>query len=481
MDLGPQGRQPAPLLQFPVKGGIMSSVKIARDMDEHPISLEVLDRFASFAATAAERKAVVRHLIKGCGSCRSYLSQLWPSPTERSRLAEVRDDRYDEAFARALERACAAFGTYPEAGAASAEPLLAELAAHSPKQQEMLVRNHPRYWSAELCGALVARSHEARFTNTAVMRHQAQLAVLVAESLSPGPQASGEVADGRARAWAALGNALRVSGNLMEAESALSTSLGLLKGGSQQRPLYAHVLSQLASLRMDQRRFDDSVALIQQVVQIWRNLGDPRELAGALIKQAIITGEAGKPKSAVRILLAAGRLVDSAAEPKLALILVHSVIRFYVDGGHSEMALRLYLEARPLYEQVPDPLIRIKALWLEGQIMSAERHLEPALKLLSAAREAYLSKGIRVEAASVALDLAAVLAKLGRFGEMRTLARETLREMEARGVHREAIAALILLQQAATSETALALIRRVASALRKSRRHPNDGRFEPLL
>jgi hypothetical protein len=158
--------------------------------------------------------------------------------------------------------------------------------------------------------------------------------------------------------------------------------------------------------------------------------------------------------------------------------LMHTIIRFYVDGGQSENALRLHFEARPLYEQESDPLIRIKALWLEGQIMSAERHLEPALKQLSEAREAFLALGNSYEAAIVSLDLAAVLAKLDRFAEMRALARETMREMEVRGVRREAIAALILLQQAVTSETALALIRRAANALRTpSRRHRlSDGR-----
>jgi tetratricopeptide (TPR) repeat protein len=453
----------------------MIQVKTEKAMDEHPNSREVLGRFASHTATAAERTSVVRHLLAGCRYCKTHLSQLWPTAPEMDRLAEVQDGRYDAAFQRALDRACSTFSSAP---GSNARQLLAELDTHAPKSQEMLVRNLPRFWSSELCNAMINRSHEARFTSTAVMRQQAQLAVLVSESLSAEPQAQGEVADCRARAWAALGNALRVSGDLNGAEGALLTAQSHLRGGIGRRPLSAHILSQLASLRMDQRRFEDSLSLIHQAVQVWRDLGNNRELVRALIKQAIMTGEAGKPRSAVRILLEASRFVDSNAEPKLALILMHSMIRFYVDGGQSEIALRLHLEARPLYEQESDPLIRIKALWLEGQIMSAERHLEPALKQLSEAHEAFLALGNRYEAAIVSLDLAAVFAKLDRFAEMRALARETLREMEARGVRREAIAALILLQQTATCETALALIRRAAIALRTpARRHRlNDGR-----
>ena len=61
---------------------------------------------------------------------------------------------------------------------------------------------------------------------------------------------------------------------------------------------------------------------------------------------------------------------------------------------------------------------------------------------------------------------------------MRVLAHETLEEMEARGVRREAIVALMMLQQTATSETALALIRRTATALRSPgyRRRSIEGR-----
>ncbi|MEA2694182.1 MAG: hypothetical protein QOJ16_3569, partial [Acidobacteriota bacterium] len=307
----------------------MIGVKIEKAMDEHPNSREVLGRFASHTATAAERTSVVRHLLAGCRYCQTHLSQLWPTAPEMDRLAEVQDSRYDVAFARALDRACSAFSSAP---GSNARQLLAELDTHPPKSQEMLVRNLPRFWSSELCNTMINRSHEARFTSTAVMRQQAQLAVLVSESLSAEPHAPGEIADCRARAWVALGNALRVSGDLNGAEGALLTAQSHLKGGSRHRSLYAHTLSQLASLRLDQRRFEDALALIEQVIQIWRELGNGRELARTLIKQAIVTGEAGKPRAAVQILRSAGKLVDSSAEPKLALILMQSIIRFYIDG-----------------------------------------------------------------------------------------------------------------------------------------------------
>jgi len=443
-------------------------------MSDHPISREVLGRFANGVATAAERKMVVRHLLARCGECQSQLQRCWPGPLG-SAEPEIYDHYYDAAFKRSVERAVVALAS--ARFGSDAQQLLTELDAHPPKRQETLVRNQQRYWTPQLCAALIDRSHGARFTSTTVMCQQAHLAVLVADNLPPALFERAAIEDCQARAWAALGNALRVSGDLNKAENAFLTAQTHLAAGSGAAALRAQLLSQIASLRMDQRRFDDCLLLIQQVVQIWRNLGDRRELVRALALQGIATGEGGKPRTAVRLLMEAGRLVDGEAEPKLSFIILHSIIRFYTDGGLSEMALRLYFEARELIEQEADPLIRIKVLWLEGQIMSAERHLEPALRQLSAAREGFLAQGNRYEAALVSLDLAAVLAKLGRFSEMRALVGETLREMEARRVRREAIAALILLQQSATSETALALIRRTAAALRSPghRRRAAEG------
>ncbi|HZF07537.1 MAG TPA: hypothetical protein VFE33_01995 [Thermoanaerobaculia bacterium] len=440
-------------------------------MSDHPISREVLGRFAGGVATETERRMVVRHLLAGCRNCQTQLRQYWPGSLDTT---EIGDHYYDAAFAQAAERAVA---TLAALAGSDSRQLLADLDGHPPKRQETLVRNQPRYWTPDVCGALIDRSHEARFTSTVVMCQQAHLAVLVAENLSPELFEREAVEDCHARAWAAMGNALRVSGDLNGAEKAFLAAQPHLVAGSGAAALRARLLSQIASLRMDQRRFDDCLLLIQQVVQIWRNLGDRRELVRALVVQGIATGEGGKPRAGVRLLIEAGRLVDGEAEPKLALIILHSIIRFHTDGGQSEVALSLYFEARRLYEQEADPLIRIKVLWLEGQIMSAERHLEPSLKQLSAAREGFLAQANRYEAALVSLDLAAVLARLGRFTEMRALVGETLREMEERGVRREAIAALILLQQTATSETALALIRRTATALRSpgQRRRVTEG------
>jgi len=438
-------------------------------MKDNEISQEVLDRFASRTATSAERRMVVRHLIEGCGRCRMYLKQWLPLYQNQSlvEISEELDQRYDAVFDRALTRALSAVHTNPQ-GLSPARKFLAELEAHPPKRQETLVLNLPRYWTADLCKLLIDGSHQARFSDIALMRHQAKLALIVAQHLA-GRVDECVVSDCLTRAWMAVGNSLRVSGDLNAAGKAFADAQAYLATGSGDSTLRARFLSQLASLRFDQRRFDESLALLGETAEIWRNLHNSREVTLALIQQAMATGEGGKPRAAVRLLVEAGRLVDSSGDPKLALIILHNIVKFQAYGGQSELALRLFVEARALYRQERDPLIRVKELWLEGQILSAQGHLEPAVRLLTEAREGFLSQGNLYEAAIVALDLAAVFAKLGKLQEVRTLARETLQEMQVQGVQREAIAALILLMQAGTAEAALTLIRRIASVIRAPR------------
>jgi len=66
---------------------------------EHPVSLELLDRFAAGSATRDERSTVVRHLLSGCASCGSRLGRAWPLEAPQQP-----EGAYDQALDRSFER-----------------------------------------------------------------------------------------------------------------------------------------------------------------------------------------------------------------------------------------------------------------------------------------------------------------------------------------------------------------------------------------
>ncbi len=88
--------------------GLMATavrMRLRLDDLEHTISPEMLDRFAAGSATRGERRAVVRHLLKGCPSCSRHLGRFIPiEPVQEP------EDAYDQAFDRSVDRALEALG-----------------------------------------------------------------------------------------------------------------------------------------------------------------------------------------------------------------------------------------------------------------------------------------------------------------------------------------------------------------------------------
>jgi hypothetical protein len=66
---------------------------------EHPVSFDLLDRFAAGATTRDEKRLVVRHLLTGCASCRRRLGRAWPLESQ-----QLPPDAYDQALDRSFDR-----------------------------------------------------------------------------------------------------------------------------------------------------------------------------------------------------------------------------------------------------------------------------------------------------------------------------------------------------------------------------------------
>jgi hypothetical protein len=122
-------------------------------------------------------------------------------------------------------------------------------------------------------------------------------------------------------------------------------------------------------------------------------------------------------------------------------------------------------------------LLRLR--WLEGTVAFGLQRHEQAAVAFHEVREAFLDLGLDYDAALASLDLTEVYALQGRTADVRRLAEEMLEVFQSRDIHREALAALAVLQQAARLEQAgLVLVREVSSFLKKARTRP-DLRFDP--
>jgi hypothetical protein len=88
---------------------------------------------------------------------------------------------------------------------------------------------------------------------------------------------------------------------------------------------------------------------------------------------------------------------------------------------------------------------------VEGKIAAGFGHLARAEEAFLAVRQGFLEEGNGYDTSMVSLDLALVYAKQGRAGELKQL-EEMYSVFESQEIHREALAALLLFQQAAREE-----------------------------
>lgn len=121
----------------------------------------------------------------------------------------------------------------------------------------------------------------------------------------------------------------------------------------------------------------------------------------------------------------------------------------------------------------------IRTRWLEGNLFAGLGQREEAVATLEEVRRAFESRTMPFDYALASLDLALVYREEGRLAEVQELAVEMVKIFTALDVHREAIAALILFQDA-TERGAVTeeLVRRLQDFLSKARTNP-ELRFEP--
>lgn len=441
--------------------------------ETHPPRL-VLECFVLGSLPADVMRQVSQHLLAGCSECRQTTAGLCerPGPPEEKDGAGrgSHDEIIDRIFRVILDR---------EAEAARertrGRELFGELMRHPPARQHLLVSNSLRFRSRALCEALLEQAHEAGFREPSQAADLARLGVAVADLLvEEAGEENGEGLQGlRARAWAQLGNALRINSDHDRAEQAFETATSLLDPRRITPLEIARVLDLEASLRKDQRRFAEATRLMDRVISIYRKLGQRGLLGRSLQQKSLICGDSGDSEGEISLLRRALELLSPEEDPRIFLTARHNLIYALCVSGRPREAFALLFHTRPLYLKQGDRLNLLRMRWLEGAVALGLQRYEQAAVAFREVREAFLELGLDYDAALASLDLAEVYAVQGRTADVRRLADEMLEVFRSRKIHREAMGALSVLQRAARMEQAgLFLVREVGGFLRKARRHP---------
>lgn len=287
----------------------------------------------------------------------------------------------------------------------------------------------------------------------------------------PGPESWRHRLQGFAAAHAA--NILRVKGKLREADAAFEDAKRLWHAGADPAAVLdpGRLLDLEASLRRDQRRFDEALDLLEKAMA---TSSSPARIA---VKKGSTLEMMGEYASAIKALEHATELLEDQPEPRLSCMTLFNLTLNYSQVNRQAEATNLLGQVRKLAGNLGDEIFLLRVGWLEGRIAAGQGRLSEARFLLEVARRGFTEKLMWYDVALALLELAAIYLEQGSLGEVQDLAEELTGVFEAQGVHREALAALRLFQEAVQRDVATAdLARRVLRYLFLAR-HDQGLRF----
>jgi tetratricopeptide (TPR) repeat protein len=265
-----------------------------------------------------------------------------------------------------------------------------------------------------------------------------------------------------------------VAGELEAAEAAMEKAKHLWQAGADPDGLLdpGRLLDLEATLRHAQRRFAEALALLDEAAAVGRR---PERV---LIQKGVTLEKTGAYERAVETFLQAIPLVERQGDRRLRNILDFNLAVSLVHLGNHGEAAELVPRVRDLALEDGDELALVRLTWLDGRIAAGLGRPHEALRHLEEARKQFAARKMSYDVALALLEEAALLLELGRTAEVKALALELGKVFRSKGVHREALAALRLFEEAVEQQTATAeLARRVLRYLFQAR-HDQGLRFE---
>ena len=423
-------------------------------------------------------RSLLRHLVEVCPQCqRRWAQQAKGTGGPDAELARL---EYAAAFRSVLEQLPARCLDL-DRERAEAPALIEELCGLKNEEEQIRrMEEEPRFHTWGLCDLLIEESRQAAFEDPAIAQLFARLALALVERLDPWRYGAGFLEDVRGLGWAFFANGLRVASDLRGADDAMERAKQAIGRGAGDPLVVAQVLTLEASLRRGQRRFEEARDLLDEVIYLYRETGEQHLQGKATVTKAIGLCHLGESRQALPLLRQAVGLIDPRRDTRLQLCAQHNLACCLLDCNRPKEARKLLERIRPDYAEYPDFWTQLRLAWVEGKLAAAEERCGDAEAFLREARDGFLKHEVGYDAALVSLDLAMLYLDHGRHAEVIALAQEMFPIFQSRDVHREAVAALLIFQKAAMSQSlTTGTIDGIAAYLRRARHDPSHPFEKP--
>lgn len=445
--------------------------------DEHVTRDLLMAVLEGHAESSDLLRRLLTHLVDLCPRCRSELQVFLETEPPELELPAPEAPRIPPAFWTAVheERQHRDSVLVP-----AAREELQTLLHHSREEREDLIRHsEEKFRNPVLVQLLLDRYWEQVTVDAEEAHHLAYLALEVAERLPSERYGCWLRQDLALRSRACVANALRAAGELKSADQHMSEVLQILEE-SPEPLLRAEIYSFAASLRKDQRRFDEAEDLLNQALELYRQVNDLPKAASVLINRANLRYHQGRPREASEIFHQALTLIDRNEHPRLFLHIEHNLALCLCDIEEYGKARQRLDGHKDLSHRHSDAYFQLRRRWLQGRIALGLGELNEAEAILRKSRDDFADQDLGYDAALVNLDLALLYTEQGRTRDVRRLSEEMLPIFQSQDVHREAMAALLIFRRAAAEETVSAqMVRDLAGYLRQARHNPRLRRELP--
>ncbi len=337
-------------------------------------------------------------------------------------------------------------------GTTESRALLALLLAHPVERRRVILAKDARFQTLGLGELLVDRSLASRPGGIDDGEQLGSLALELASFLRVGEHGPEVIADFRSRAWASIANARRMRSDLQGASEAMERAFSHLAEGTREPVREAALLALQGSLLRALRRLEDSKKVLNRAVEIYRAQGDDHLAGRSLLTLGTVWHVDGDMAEAIAVTRRALDLVDPEREPALVLCAWHNLIDDFAEAGRFSKAAALAAKMEPLYRQYETLPIRYRRICVAGKIARGLGKRDEAEKSFLEARDGFLALDVPYAAATASFYLAGLYSEQHRASELRSLAQQILPVFVARGILREALAALACLREAAAGQ-----------------------------
>jgi len=444
----------------------------------HP-DRKTLERFLEDELPEEQSRTLQRHLFT-CSGCETSLVQILPVAGSRCAPedSDIGSDMGYRGLVRKVLQEARQEGQHRRAILArerqEAGRLWREVRSLDLSARRELIWEDSRFQTWGFFELLVDRSRSAVLEEPRKAEEMLRLALDITEHLDPASYGPGSIDSAKARAWASLGNALRILSDFRQAEQAFRQAEVHLASGWLDPLDEALLLEYKASLRRSQRRFDEALEMLDAAISLYREVNEPHGQGRAMMAKGLVLRYSGDAETASTWFRDSLFLLDGEEEPRLLALSQSNLIGCLLDSGKVHEAAALIPESRKLFEEVGKRCDLLHLRWLEGTIAVALGRLGAAESIFVELIDEFTQDRLAYNVALVSLELSAVYARQSRTADVKRLASEMLPIFQSCEVHREALAALIVFQNAAEMEQlSLGLVEEVTSFLQRVRTNPS--------